>query len=59
MPADVCPTSNAGEAKKRCKPEGEDALGRLAALLAPYRSPWTCSSLASCLPAQSVLARHG
>ena len=45
--------------KKRRNPEGEDALGCLAALLAPYRSLRTCSSLPPCHPTQSVLARHG
>src|SRR5206468_6659154 len=31
-------------------PEGESALGCLAALFAPHRSLWTCSSLAPCHP---------
>ena len=45
--------------KNGSNPEGEDALGCLAALLAPYRSLRTCSSLPPCHPTQSLLARHG
>jgi len=51
--------SNAGEAKKRRNPEGEGALGCLAALLTPHRLSRTCSSLGPCHPAQSALARRG
>jgi hypothetical protein len=40
-------------------PEGESALGCLAALLAPHRSLRTCSSLAPCHPPQNALARRG
>jgi hypothetical protein len=36
--------------EKAGNPEGERALACLAALLAPHRSLWTCSSLAPCHP---------
>ena len=42
--------------EKRHNPEGEDALGWLAALLAPYRSLWTCSS-ARVLPSSPKRSR--
>ena len=42
-----------------CNPEGESVVGCLAALLAPHRSLWTCSSLAPCHSAQNAPARYG
>src|SRR5947199_9510598 len=51
--------SNAAGAKNRRNPEGEGALGCLAAFLAAYRSLRTCSSLAPCHPAQTALAQRG
>jgi hypothetical protein len=50
--------SGLGEAKKRHDPDGENAVAYLAALLARPRSLWTCSSLAHCDQAPSVLARE-
>ena len=47
------------KAKKRRNPEGESALGCLAALLAPHGSLRTCSSLAPYHPPQTTLARRG
>src|SRR5439155_7615934 len=44
--------------EKAAQPEGKTALGYLAALLAAHRSLQACSSLASCHPAQTALARH-
>jgi hypothetical protein len=39
-------------------PAGEGNLGRLAALLAPYRPLRVCASLAPCHPAQLAFARY-
>src|SRR5438132_13164546 len=45
--------------EKAAQPEGETGLGCLAALLASHRALRTCSSLASCHPAHTALARAG
>src|SRR5207248_6374168 len=54
---DLGAASNADQGQKRINPQGENPLGRLAALLPRHRSQWTCSSLAPCHSAQNPLAR--